>query len=192
MTSVQLRTTLARLSPLLFLLSFSTCCGPTLTVNRQANPNPVRGQRSFQVETLRFVDLMVNEVTEAAHLEKQSGKPDYAAKWEADKAVVVDTFDKALRKGLQDAGILVASGDAKFTLRVQTSELDTGYYRVPAPTICPALNLTLSIVDGSGKVADEILLRPSPTAGLGTGALFREIAELSGKAASEYVAGRVK
>jgi hypothetical protein len=76
------------------LLGLLAGCGPSLTVVRQAAPNPFSGQKSWSLEGLRFDGLMVGKKTEADFL---AGKqPDQRQSWNEDKAGMRQEFQARL------------------------------------------------------------------------------------------------
>jgi hypothetical protein len=132
-----------------------TACS-SWTVITQADPNPLPGVKAFQLQSLEFVNLKVDNKPEAEFLAKKTA--DQKKSWEADKAAIQRLFRQSLRERTGDAGISLGGTTAPFTLRAAISSIETGYYRMPAFMAISRVNVHVQILDASGGVVDEILL----------------------------------
>lgn len=132
-----------------------TACS-SWTVITQADPNPLPGVKAFQLQSLEFVNLKVDNKPEAEFLAKKTA--DQKKSWEADKTAIQRLFRQSLRERTGDAGISLGGTTAPFTLRATISSIETGYYRMPAFMAISRVNVHVQILDASGGVVDEILL----------------------------------
>jgi hypothetical protein len=137
-------------------------CGPSFTVIKQANPNPLVGQKSLAVEQATFEGLTIGKMSEADYVAKKTGdNPAEADKWKAshegDKQGMVEMFNKRLDERKAKAGLELAMGQggAPFSVKPNFFFVEPGVFSgfVNLPT---EVRLDAQIVNDKGEVLDQI------------------------------------
>jgi hypothetical protein len=180
--------------PLIVLLALiCASCGATTRVLRQRDPNPYTKDTRFAVNPVKMTELTVDGIPESEFL---SSKQEETAKWEAHKQEVSDVFRRTLLDSATEAGIQVTlDGPAQFTIQPSVTEIDTGYYRIPAFLAKARIPITLAIVDASGEVCDEIVVEDTKAFDVVVCPSTRQrlvlIAEALGRTTTDYLLERI-
>jgi uncharacterized lipoprotein YmbA len=163
-------------------------CSPW-TIVKQANPNPLAGQKALVAEPLHFESMKVGSKTEAEYLAGKDGKQQES--WKADLASMTQLFADNLAR--QAKGVQITAGSAgPLVVRPIVTMIEVGnfngVFNIPTDVM-----VTLQIVDDKGTVLDDInykitvaadLIRPS------VGQRLRTAAELAAARAASYIQTR--
>jgi len=147
---------LAQLVPLLALF-LTSCTSSSLEVRKGADPNPFVGADAFTLESIQYVDLQVDGVPEADYVAELDAEA--KAEWDNDKGqrlyqVMLEAAQDAAGGGLEITA--EGSGRESFRIRPVVTEIESGYYRIPAWNAVTRIFITFEILDSDGTVADEL------------------------------------
>jgi hypothetical protein len=153
----------------LFALAWG--CGGSWTVVKQANPNPLVGQKAIGVDAVSFDTMKVGNpgtITEAEWVAKK--KPDEQAKFKEDldksKSNLNGKFLKAFGDIAQRGGVTATGGvqAGQWSVKPVITELEPGYnaFVARAPAV---VKMELHFMDPQGQEVDVILVQAQMDAG---------------------------
>jgi hypothetical protein len=163
-------------------------CTPWRVV-RQAMPNPLQGQRAFQLAPLDFRGLYVGEKPEPEWLGgKDAGQ---RASWQGDLQAMTQIFAERFVYGLPGCQITPPGGAAPFTVVPHIGFIEPGFYAgiVASST---HVRLMLRVMSGS-TLLDEIDVEVSVPADItnpASGTRLRQAAAQLGEIAAHYLRER--
>lgn len=174
---------------LAFALAAASGCSPPWNVVKQANPNPLAGQKALVVEPLHFESMKVGKKTEAEYLAEKDGKQQES--WKADLASMTQLFTDNLAK--QTKGIQITAGSAgPLVIRPVVTMIEVGnfngVFNIPTEVM-----VTMQIVDDKGAVLDDINFKVVVAADLyrpSVGQRLRIAAEQAAARAASYLQAR--
>jgi hypothetical protein len=116
---------------MLFASALLAGCGASVTVLKQASPNPFVGQTQFALERMETKGLQVGDLSEERYLAEKDESQ--RASFAGDKEAIQNRFDAALTEAARDAGLTVgAAGQAPFVIKPRLVFVEPGYYAVVA------------------------------------------------------------
>jgi hypothetical protein len=177
----------------LTLLIFALAgCGPRWVIRTQAVPNPLNGQRKFNLEGMHWENLRIGGKGEAEYL---AGKDDkQRASFQEDKAAFQERFIAGLSSRAQGIGLVPAPpGEAGlYTLRPAVTFFEPGFYAYAAARDSEA-DITVQIVAQDGKLIDEITIHSRVAATMtspASGGRMRTAGEDLGNVTGKYLLKR--
>jgi hypothetical protein len=164
-------------------------CGPRWVIHQQAMPNPLNGQRKFNLEGMHWENLRIGGKDEASYL---SGKDEkQRASFQEDKAAFQERFIAGLTSRAQGIGLVPAppGEPGLYTLRPSVTFFEPGFYAYAAARDSEA-DITIQIVAQDGKLIDEITIHSRVAATMtspASGGRMRTAGEDLGNVTGKYV-----
>jgi hypothetical protein len=168
-------------------------CVPRWTIRQQAVPNPLLGQRRFNLEGVHWEQLRVGEKSEAEYLGGKS--PEQQQSFQSDKKMFEQRFVEALTSEARGVQFVPAPpGDgAAFTVRPLVTFFEPGFYVGVARRDSEA-ELTVQVFSPDGKLVDEIAIHSRIAATLtspSSGDRMRKCGDDLGGVTASYLSKRV-
>lgn len=167
-------------------------CGPRWVIRTQANPNPLMGQRKFNLEGMHWENVRVGGKSEAEYL---GGKDDkQRASFQEDKAAFQERFIGGLTSRAQGIGLVPAppGEPGLYTLRASVTFFEPGYYAYVAAHDSE-VDITIQIVAQDGKLIDEFTIHSRVAATMtspASGGRMRTAGEDLGNVTGKYLLKR--
>jgi hypothetical protein len=174
------------------IIAITTGCGPPWRVIKQANPNPMMGQKNFVVDNIHFENLKVGKKTVQEYLAGKEQKTQDS--FQADLLDGNKIFQGSVieRSGALQVSMNTAPQPGSFFVKPTVDLYEPGNFNgfVNIPT---NVNMRLEILNDQGAALDEISLAWSEPATLynpASGTRFRQSVKQLGYIAARYLAER--
>ena len=160
------------LSAMTALVGMSVGCGPSWVYIKQANPNPLVGQKAFAIEPVSYEGMKIGNpgaITEQEWIQKK--KPEEQPKFLEDLKNSKERFNARFiefttsRASKSGVSVTPAAGQGgTWTLKPQVIEFEGGFnaFVMTSPAV---VRLHIKVVDPQGQEVDVIELRGSADAG---------------------------
>lgn len=175
-----------------FAFALATGCGPPWRVIKQANPNPMMGQKNFIVDNIHYENLHVGKKTVQEYLAGKEQKTQDS--FQADLTDGNKIFAGSLveRSGGLSVQMAPAPAPGSFFVKPTVDTYEPGNFN-GFVNIATQVHMRLEILNDQGAVLDEIALVWSEPATLynpGSGTRFRQSTKQLGYIAARYLAER--
>lgn len=167
-------------------------CGPRWVIRQQAVPNPLMGQRKFNLEGMHWENLRIGGKSEAEYLGEKDDKA--RASFLEDKAAFQERFVAGLASRAQGIGLVPAppGEPGLFTVRAMVHFFEPGFYAYAAARDSE-VDISIQIVAQDGKLIDEITIHSRVAATMtspASGGRMRTAGEDLGNVTGKYLLNR--
>lgn len=164
-------------------------CGPRWVIHQQATPNPLNGQRKFNLEGMHWENLRIGGKDEAGYLAEKDEKQ--RASFQEDKAAFQERFIAGLTNRAQGIGLVPAPPGEQglYTLRPSVTFFEPGFYAYAAARDSE-VDITVQVVAQDGKLIDEITIHSRVAATMtspASGGRMRTAGEDVGNVTGKYM-----
>ena len=174
------------------IVAVLTGCGPPWRVIKQANPNPMMGQKNFVVDNIHFENLHVGKKTVQEYLAGKEQKTQDS--FQADLLDGNKIFQGSMieRSGALAVSMNTAPQPGAFFVKPTVEHYEPGNFNgfVNIPT---TVNMKVEILNDQGAALDEFTIVWNEAATLynpASGTRFRQSVKQLGYLASRYLAER--